>query len=65
MSCLHEEVITKKPHLSFKNWGLKTPFHTFLPSKVIGEHISEGMIVEWEGMSTSKKGSKKGKLLRG
>jgi hypothetical protein len=29
---------------------------TFLPGKVIGERISEGILTEWEGMSTSKKG---------
>jgi len=51
----------KKPHPCFKKWGSKSPYHTFPPSKGIGERISMGMIPEWEGMSISKKG----KLLRG
>jgi hypothetical protein len=37
---------TKKTHLSFKKWGSKSPSHAFLPSKVIGELISERILTE-------------------
>jgi hypothetical protein len=44
----------KKPHLFFKKWGSKSPYHTFPPSKGIGELISEGMITERKRKSISK-----------
>jgi len=43
-------------HLSFKKWGSKSSYHTFAPSKGIGERVSEGILTEWAGLSTYKKG---------
>jgi len=36
----------QKSHLSFEKWGFKISYHTFPPSKGIGEIISVGMITE-------------------
>jgi len=51
---VQQEGAIKKPHLSFKKWGSKSPYHIFPPSKGIGERISEGMIAEWEKLSIQK-----------
>jgi hypothetical protein len=34
----------------------KSPSHSFLPSKVIGELSSEGILTEWGRMSTGNRG---------
>jgi hypothetical protein len=54
LACRVQEEVIKKPHLSFEKWGSKSPYHTFLPSKAIGERVSEGIIPEWAGKSTTK-----------
>jgi hypothetical protein len=45
---------TKTP-LSFNKWGFKISLPCLPSEQGVGERISEGIIAEWEGLSTSKK----------